>query len=225
MIRVRSSFGPRLPVVSATAVRRASAIRRPSADLVVGRSHAEGRDLSRILTVCLATVLVAGCDTPTATEWRTRSEPTMPSRQADEVPIAVVGAFGCAVIRGGQVTRPAGSQVRIAQGWSAKSKGLMVDYLQAQTTTIIVNGGPPIDVSDAYSPPAPDDFGTFGSDVGYDTGIVLAAGESMTFVVSIVLSHRLNDGYTFEDDTKTKKPFFFGPGLAFEFPCTVTGIA
>lgn len=180
--------------------------------------------MSRMFPSCLAAVLLAGCDTPTATESRMHSGSTMPARQADEAPIAVVGAFGCAVIRGGQVTRPAGSQVRIAQGWSAKSKGLMEDYLQAQTTTIIVNGGPPIDVSDSYSAPAPDDFGTFGSDVSYDTRIVLAAGESMTFVVSIVLSHRLNDGYTFEDETRTKKPLFFGPGLAFEFPCTVMGV-
>jgi hypothetical protein len=180
--------------------------------------------MSRILTPCLVAALLAGCETPTVTESRVRNPPTTPSRQLDEAPIAVVGAFGCAVIRGGQVTRPAGSQIRIAQGWSAKSKGLMVDYLQAQTTTVIVNGGPPIDLSGSYSAPAPDGFGTFSSDLTYDTGIVLAAGASMTFVVSIALSHQLNDGYTFEDETRTRKPFFFGPGLAFEFPCTVTGI-
>lgn len=173
--------------------------------------------MSRILIVCLTSALVSAC-----------AEPTMPTGPRAEFaiqptvhPIAVVSPFGCAVIRGGQVTRAAGAEIRIVQSWETKNIGLLIDFLTAQTTSLSVNGGDAFDLSAAYSPP------TLSADVyaaaaTYDTGIALAVGESMTFVLTIELSHRVHDGFTFADE-ETHKPVFFGPGVAFEFACTVTG--
>jgi hypothetical protein len=67
---------------------------------------------------------------------------------------AIVPAFVCAEL-GGNATVPAGSQVVVAQRWEAKTKGLVRTYLNAQTTTISVNGGEPVDVSTDYAPIAP----------------------------------------------------------------------
>lgn len=137
-------------------------------------------------------------------------------------PAAIVNAFGCAVIRDGHVTRPAGSTIHIVQGWAAKNRGLLLDYLQAQTTTISIDGGTPVDVSQAYASPTQEGGGQYEALLTYPTGRTLAVGESMSFVLVITLSHQLQDGFTLEDET-THRPLFFGPGAAFEFACTVTG--
>jgi len=41
--------------------------------------------------------------------------------------------------------------------------------------------------------------------------------------VVISFSHRVLDGFTLADET-SHRPLFFGPGVAFEFPCEVTGV-
>jgi hypothetical protein len=174
--------------------------------------------MSRVFMWCVMGVLCTACaDSPTTSE--PRADITV---QADVQPVAVVSPFGCAVIRGGQVNRPAGALIQIVQAWQTKNKGLLVDFLQAQTTTVSVNGGALIDLSDAYSAPA-DLAAVFSSAASYDTGIALAVGESMSIVFVIELSHRVHDGFTFAEQD-THRPLFFGPGEAFEFVCTVTGV-
>ena len=69
---------------------------------------------------------------------------------------------------------------------------------------------------------APD--GSYFTRVFKPTGITLNVGESMTFVLTIELAHQIHDGFTFEDQDNNKK-LFFGPGVAFQFPCTITGVA
>jgi hypothetical protein len=51
------------------------------------------------------------------------------------------------VIFGGQWTVPAGSDVVVAQRWEAKNAGLVQAFLNAQMTTLAVNGGAPLDIS------------------------------------------------------------------------------
>lgn len=141
--------------------------------------------------------------------------------QALSHPIAVVSPFGCAVIRGGHVNRAAGAEIRIVQSWETKNNGLLIGFLVAQTSTLSINGGDVIDLSHEYSAPT-SNAGVYSAAVTYDTGITLAVGETMTFVFSIALSHRVHDGFTFADE-ETHRPLVFGPGDAFEFVCTVTG--
>jgi hypothetical protein len=143
-----------------------------------------------------------------------------PTSAAAGTPTVVV-AFRC-FLAGGHVSEPAGSEIVVANGWVAKTPGLVQDVLNAQTTTVSVNGGVPVDVSGRYIPIFP--LGTdFATRVFYDTGITLGAGDSMRFEVVMSLSHRVLDGFTFASDTNDK-PLFFGPGVAFVFPCTVTGV-
>ena len=135
---------------------------------------------------------------------------------------AVVPAFPCAVIFGGQWTVPAGSEVVVAQRWEAKNAGLVQAFLNAQTTTIEVDGGAPLDISGEYVPISAAPGGGYFTRVTHDTGITLGAGESLTFNVVISFSHRVLDGFTLADET-SHRPLFFGPGVTFEFPCEVTG--
>ena len=135
---------------------------------------------------------------------------------------AVVPAFPCAVIFGGQWTVPAGSDVVVAQRWEAKNRGLVQAFLNAQTTTLAVNGGAPLDISGDYVPISEAAGGTYFTRVAHDTDITLEAGESLTFIVVISFSNRVLDGFTLADDT-SHRPLFFGPGITFAFPCAVTG--
>ena len=136
--------------------------------------------------------------------------------------IATVPAFPCAVIFGGQWTVPAGSDVVVAQRWESKNVGLVQAFLNAQTTTVAVNGGAPIDLSAGYAPIASVSGGSYFTRVAHDTGITLGAGERLTFELVISFSHRVLDGFTLADET-SHRPLFFGPGAAFEFRCVVTG--
>ena len=135
---------------------------------------------------------------------------------------AVVPAFPCAVIFGGQWTVPAGSDVVVAQRWEAKNTGLVQAFLNAQTTTLAVNGGAPLDISSEYVPISAAQDGTYFTRVAHDTGITLGVGERLSFNVVISFSYRVIDGFTLADET-SHRPLFFGPGVAFEFPCEVTG--
>jgi hypothetical protein len=47
-------------------------------------------------------------------------------------------------------------------------------------------------------------------------------GERFAFNFVISFSYRVIDGFTLADET-SHPPLFFGPGVAFEFPCEVTG--
>ena len=117
---------------------------------------------------------------------------------------------------------PAGSEVVIVQRWTAKTIGLVQQFLNAQTTTIVVNAGAPTDVSDGYDPITPAAGGAYLTRVLHPTGVTVGTGESMTFSLVLELAHQLHDGYTFEDVDSHRK-LIFGPGVAFEFPCTVIG--
>lgn len=144
---------------------------------------------------------------------------TVPSPPA----ASVVNAFGCH-LNGGQVSRPAGTEIVVRQGWSAKTHGLAMDFVQAQTTTVSVNGGAPVEISDGYSRPefiagSPSDWVTR---VEYPTGEVLAPGESMTFRFVWSVSHRIHDGLLFENG-EFGKPLFGGPGTLLDVTCTVRG--
>jgi hypothetical protein len=135
---------------------------------------------------------------------------------------AVVPAFVCAVILGGDWTVPAGAEVVVDQRWEARNRGLVQSFLNAQATTLSLNGGPAVDVSGSWGPiaPVPAD-GVYRAELALSTGTSLSAGQSMTFDLVLPLSHRVHDGFTLEDGT-SHKPLFFGPGVAFDFPCRVT---
>jgi DNA-binding beta-propeller fold protein YncE len=144
---------------------------------------------------------------------------TVPSPPAT----SVVNAFGCQ-LNGGQVFRPAGTEIVVRQGWGTSNRGLAMDFIQAQTTTVSVNGGAPVEISDGYNQPQPIEGSpsSWVTRVEYPTGMVLAPGESMTFRFVWSVSHRLHDGISFENG-EFGKPLFGGPGTSLDVSCTVTG--
>jgi hypothetical protein len=135
----------------------------------------------------------------------------------------IVHLFRCAD-EGGETTVPAGSRIVPLFGWVAKNRGLVQAFLNAQTTTISLNGAAPIDISDSYGPirqvPVPDDR-AFASDVRHDTGVTLSAGQSLQADGTIVVSNRVVD---FFDET-THKPVFFQPEHPDTFSCRITASA
>jgi hypothetical protein len=124
---------------------------------------------------------------------------------------------------GGATTVPAGSQIVLVFGWKAKNHGLVQAFINAQTTTISLNNGTPINVSGSYSaieplPPGVEPLGGSISRVRYDTGVTLSAGESLQVDGTVVVSHRVID--LFEEDTN--RPVFFEPGDQQSFSCLIT---
>lgn len=135
----------------------------------------------------------------------------------------VVHLFRCAD-EGGESTVPAGSRIVLLFGWLAKNRGLVQAFLNAQTTTISLNGAAPIDISDSYGPirevPVPDDR-AFASDVRHDTGVTLSAGQSLQADGTIVVSNRVVDFF----DESTHRPVFFEAGQPRSFGCRITASA
>jgi hypothetical protein len=134
---------------------------------------------------------------------------------------SIVNPFGCS-LNGGNVVRPAGNEIVVRQGWSAKTRGLSQDFINSQTTLLSVNGGPAQDLSRTYTEPAQQADGSWLTRTITPTGIVLAPGESLTFDYSLTVSHRIVDGLSFENG-EFGKPLF-GDGTILDVTCTVTGV-
>jgi hypothetical protein len=121
-----------------------------------------------------------------------------------------VSAYSC-YLSGGQVTRPAGTDITIRQGWLTTTRKYDLDFIHAQETFVSVNGGPLIDLSRDWTTPR-----EYGSDwitwVFYPTRIVLAPGQSMTFHYTSGLKRQVFDGFGYA-----------GPGTIDDTYCTVTG--
>jgi hypothetical protein len=138
---------------------------------------------------------------------------------------SVVGVGNCILANGGQVTRPAGSTIVIRNGWTTKNYGIGVEFLGAQTTTLSVNGGPTVDVSNKYLPPTKQSDGHYTAYVFYPTGVMLAnPGDTMTFAITVSASHLLADVTNGFEGFDPGKPLFGGPGVVFGGTCTVTAV-
>ena len=140
-----------------------------------------------------------------------------------------VSATGCIFASGGQVTRPAGSTIIVRFVNLEANLGILTEWLEAQTTTLALNGSAPIDVSSLYSPPEERPQGGWISAWNYPTGITLVnPGDSMSFTVTVTLSHRLaevtNGPFGFGLGFEPGPPMFSGPGVFLSGTCTVTAV-
>jgi hypothetical protein len=122
-----------------------------------------------------------------------------------------VSASGCNA-SGGYVTRPAGTDIVIRQGWSAATKKQDQDFIRSQETTVSVNGGAPISLSDDWTTPRAYSPSSWITWVFYPTAIVLGPGQSMSFHYVTSLKRTVFDGIGYA-----------GPGTVIESYCTVTG--
>jgi hypothetical protein len=131
----------------------------------------------------------------------------------------IVGVFACTFGEGGESAVPAGSRVVLALGWVAKNRGLVQNFLNAQTTTIALNGAAPVDISDSYGAIEPHPDEGFGSRIRRDTGVTLAAGESLQVDGVLAVSHVVPDGV--KDET-TNRQMFFRPEEPLAIHCRIT---
>ena len=136
---------------------------------------------------------------------------------------AIVNPFGCIVGNDGHVTRPAGSEIVIRQGYASTAIGGVYAFVKAQTTILSVNDGRMVDVSDTWSNPEPLAGFAGVTRVTYPTGVTIAAGESMRFTFAQVIDRPLTDPSDYDGDGTLDPPRPF-KGLAFGGTCTVTGI-
>jgi len=91
---------------------------------------------------------------------------------------------------GGQTTRPAGTELRLRLGENSYTFGNLVAWLNAETTTASINGGPVIDLTNNFNPITFEDP-FYVTRNFYDTGIVLQPGVSVSFVYDLELSHQV----------------------------------
>jgi hypothetical protein len=138
---------------------------------------------------------------------------------AEEV---IVEVFPCTFGDGGESTVPAGSRVVLALGWASKNRGLVQNFLQAQTTTISIDGGAVIDLSDSYRAIETFPDGGFGTRIRHDTGVTLSAGESLQVDGTLAVSHVVPEGLL---DETTHRQIFFRPEDALSIHCRITASA
>ena len=132
-----------------------------------------------------------------------------------------VNPFSCQTFHGGSVTVPAGSSITIRQGVSEQTLGILMDYLNAQTTTISVDGTS-VDVSDAWSDPV--GFGPhlgWLSVISYPTGVTLAApGDALTVSWTTTLAHAVPEVFNPSAGGPAGQPAFNAASVT--YTCTVT---
>jgi hypothetical protein len=145
------------------------------------------------------------------------------SARADSV--TTVPSFFCA---GGDhvAYRPAGSTIVIRSRWAEQTLGTLTSFLNAQTTTLSINGGARIDGTSLYSvpffvPASPSQWIT-----GFDTptGITLRnPGDSLIFHVTLSLARPVAEVFNRAGGGPAGKPGIIGPGTIVDGDCTVIG--
>jgi hypothetical protein len=140
-----------------------------------------------------------------------------------------VNPLSCAS-NGGQTTRPAGTELRLRFGENSYNLGDLIAWRNAQTTTVSINGGALIDLTNNFGPfTFEEPF--YVTRNFYDTGITLQAGVSVSIVYDLELSHQVAFATNVGNVNPGNHPVFFEPTttLALGFPaapwaCTITGV-
>ena len=119
----------------------------------------------------------------------------------------------CAFQDHGKAFVDAGAPVTLTQGWADVKRGYVQDFLNAQRTTLSIDGGPLVDASGNWGPIDSNNTTLWT----YDTGRSLAKGESMVVTFDITVTRQV----TGTDDAGNHVQF--GPGSVFGGPiqCTI----
>jgi hypothetical protein len=134
-----------------------------------------------------------------------------------------VNPFVCSAA-GGAATVPAGSTIVVRQGFAEQTLGILTAWLRAETTTLLLNGGAPIDLSAGWSDPVQVQGGGWVSFVSYPTGITLGAGQSLTIALTLSASHVVPEVFNPAAGGPAGQPSNIGGSLSSTFTCTVTGV-
>lgn len=122
---------------------------------------------------------------------------------------------------GGTATVPAGSDVTVRQGVAEPKRGKVQSFLDKQTTTATLNGGPVTNASSLWGAPEVlgDSFVTFWR---LSAGTLANAGDTAVVAFQVSLSDPIPEG----KDPDTGKQIFSGPGNIFpaDFGCLITAV-
>jgi hypothetical protein len=129
-----------------------------------------------------------------------------------------VSLVGCLFSGGGFKTVPAGSTITLRIGNGYQSRGRVVDFLNAETTAVRVNGTAVANPASLWSQPTQAADGSWSTAWLDPTGITLNSGNSMTVGVSLSVAHKVPGG----KDPDTGKQMFDGPGTLFSGTCTIS---
>ena len=133
-----------------------------------------------------------------------------------------VSMFGCIVVNGGHVTRPAGSTITIRQGTGEQTLGTLHNFLQAESTITSINDAQMVDVSNQWGAPFLSG-GVWFTFVEVPTGITLAQpGDQLRFTAAELLSTKVPEIFNPAAGGEPGQPLPNGPGLVFGGTCTVT---
>jgi hypothetical protein len=111
-----------------------------------------------------------------------------PAAPAAAVPAASVNVIACAF--GGGATVPAGAPITVRFSWSSDNLGRARTLLSAASVVVSIDGAPVVDAtSDLSAPEWSTTAQSWVSTWTYPTGQTLAASQSMTVTVDLVLSH------------------------------------
>jgi len=135
-----------------------------------------------------------------------------------------VGAGACG-LHNGQATVPAGSTVTVRSGEGEVNRGNLVSFLNAQTTTVSVNGGSSVDYSASYTAPEQRADGAWISVFDAPTGVTLAnPGDTMRFILQVTLSRPLAEVTNGFPGYEPGKPIISAAGIYEFVDCTVTAV-
>jgi hypothetical protein len=147
----------------------------------------------------------------------------VPLASADGV--VEVGLGACVFGHGGNASVPAGSTVAFRVGYFEYARGGLQDFLNAQTTTLTIDDGAPVDLTHAWPSPSPgtaEYTGAWVSTIHRETGKTLGIGDSVRILVRVALAHALPDALgPFSEGGAGGKPVFEPPVTL--LGCTVTG--
>jgi hypothetical protein len=120
---------------------------------------------------------------------------------------------------GGLVKVPAETPVNIWFGWFERNAGLVWNFLDAQTTTLTVDGVAVPDASSFWGPTEDRLSGGVVSYWQYSPGVLARPGDSVVVTVDVSLSRKLPEK---DDDGNL---VFVGPGSAFgAVTCTIVAV-
>jgi hypothetical protein len=121
---------------------------------------------------------------------------------------------------------PVGSDLVLRYTWAARTRGLVQDFLDAQTPLSAVVDGAAVANPERYwtGPYYNATAGYWAATWRYDTGIISSFDHPYTIDIESFATHRLLDGFVFADD-QTHRPLFAQPGdplVSTGGPCSVT---
>jgi hypothetical protein len=127
--------------------------------------------------------------------------------------------FDC-LENGGAATLPAGTQVNVWMVWFDRNRGLVQDFLNAETMALTVNGVAVPGASAFWAPIEDHPSGALVTYWQYAAGVLVMPGDTFVIAIDTVLSHKLEHG---KEDGRT---LFFEPGSIFGGPvmCTITAV-